>query len=469
MTITPASVASVRRRFRAGFAVAAAVVAATVVLAAASAARLVRLEAEAEAANAALIAVERLLSTVKDAETGQRGYLLTAEPRFLEPYEAARERFAAELERLSPHPEIGAGIERAARAKLEELEVTVRLAREGAVDSALARVRRGEGKRRMDALRGEVAAFSARQLATIEDRERARAAQSVRTRAAFGVAAVVLLALLAGLYVLTSRYVEERERAAGRAAELRRELEARVDELTEVNADLDGFAYTVSHDLRAPLRAMHGFAEALLEDYGSVFDETARLYASRIVGAAERMDRLVQDLLAYNRLTRRELVAERVSARDAVADALAAERADLESARASVTVDPALDALVLRANRVATVQVLRNLVANAATFVRPDATPVISIGAERRGTAARLYVRDDGIGVAPEHRERIFRVFERLHGSESYPGTGVGLAIVRRGAQRMGGTAGVEAGEEGGSVFWVELPADGSAADRRDG
>ncbi len=105
------------------------------------------------------------------------------------------------------------------------------------------------------------------------------------------------------------------------------------------------------------------------------------------------------------------------------------------------------------------VQVIDNLLANARKFVRPGEQPRIVVEAERRGDWVRLWVEDHGIGIAPEHQERIFRVFERLHGIETYPGTGIGLAIVKKGVERMGGRAGVESAPDSGSRFWIELPA----------
>lgn len=239
-------------------------------------------------------------------------------------------------------------------------------------------------------------------------------------------------------------------------------LEAQVSQrtisLAQSNAQLDAFAYTVSHDLRAPLRAMEGFARILLEDHGPDLGEEGQGHASRIVGAARRMEGLINDLLAFSRVQRADVDMKWTDPARAIRNAIADLRASgFDESAATVEVSPSFPPV--RADRTILAQVIGNLVANAAKFTAPDRGAHISIRAERRGMRVRIWVEDNGIGIAPEHRARIFNVFERLHGQETYPGTGVGLAIVRAGVERMGGTCGVEAALESGSRFWIDLEA----------
>jgi signal transduction histidine kinase len=203
------------------------------------------------------------------------------------------------------------------------------------------------------------------------------------------------------------------------------------------------------------LRAIQGFSPALAEDQAERLDAEGREYVERVVRAAARLDLLIQDLLAYSRLSRAEFVLSRVDLDLAVRDALSQLDAELAAHGANVDVVEPLPAV--RAHRGTLVQVLVNLVGNAAKFVAPGTSPRVRISAERRGRHVRCFIDDNGIGVAREHRERIFRVFERLHGIEAYPGTGIGLAIVRKGLERMGGSAGCD-DHDGGSRFWIELP-----------
>jgi signal transduction histidine kinase len=247
------------------------------------------------------------------------------------------------------------------------------------------------------------------------------------------------------------------ERVRRQAQELEQRVQERTQELEAANQELDAFSYSISHDLRAPLRSMQGFTEALLEDYGARLDATGHEYAERIVAASSRMDLLIQDLLAYSRLSRAEVEIDPVNVETVVDEVCAQLAADLEERGAEVAVERPLARVM--AHRAVFGQVLSNLISNAAKFVRANTAPRIRVWSEARGDRVRLWVEDNGIGIAPEHQERIFRAFERLHGMEQYPGTGIGLAIVQKGAARLGGRAGVESTLGEGSRFWVELTA----------
>jgi signal transduction histidine kinase len=220
------------------------------------------------------------------------------------------------------------------------------------------------------------------------------------------------------------------------------------------NSQLESFAYSVSHDLRAPLRGMHGLADALLEDYGDALDDQARDYAHRIVLEARQLDRLIQDLLAYSRLTRISVAIESVDVGEVVEAALHNLDEDIRANRATIQVDSSLPRL--KANRAVLIQVLTNLISNAVKFGGKE--PTVHVRAQNVDGSARIWVEDHGIGIAPKHHERIFRAFERLHGIEEYPGTGIGLAIVHKAIERLGGRLGVESREGQGSSFWFELP-----------
>ena len=246
-------------------------------------------------------------------------------------------------------------------------------------------------------------------------------------------------------------------------ATLEEQVSERTISLGESNAQLDAFAYTVSHDLRAPLRAMEGFARILLDDFTTGIGAEGERYATRIVAAAKRMERLIDDLLAFSRVQRADVVLQAVDPARAVRRAFA----DVRSAANddSTVVLQVTDPLpMVRADRAILAQVLNNLIANAAKFSRDGAGVHVVVRAERRGDRVRIWVEDDGIGIASEHQARIFNVFERLHGQETYPGTGIGLAIVKAGVERMNGTFGVISALNQGSRFWIELVAADHAA-----
>ncbi|MGE5626297.1 MAG: ATP-binding protein, partial [Bacillota bacterium] len=263
--------------------------------------------------------------------------------------------------------------------------------------------------------------------------------------------------ILVQLGQLTSAAIESLQLKLALEAHMQ-ELEVRVAERTAEldtsNKELDAFAYSVAHDLRAPLRAMHGFADAVLEDYSKKLDEAGIDYLRRIVKGAKNMDALIADLLAYSRISREKVELERVSLSDTVQETLADLHAEIEASKAKLEV--AVPPLTVLAHRATLRTVLLNLVSNALKFVAPGTAPRVRIWAVSRNGAVDLCVRDNGIGIAPEHQERIFNVFERLHGAEAYPGTGIGLSIVKKGLARMQGEVSIESGKEG-STFQIRL------------
>jgi signal transduction histidine kinase len=237
--------------------------------------------------------------------------------------------------------------------------------------------------------------------------------------------------------------------------DLERRVEDRTQALAEVNRELDAFAYSISHDLRAPLRTMQGYAEALVDDFGSGLPPEGRHYTQRIAAAATRMEDLIADILAYSRLAKDEISVRPESLEALLDQVLTDLEPMLISTEAAVRVERPLPEV--QANRAVLRQVLNNLITNAVKFVRPGDRPTVSVHAQRGAGRVRVWIEDNGIGIAPEHQERIFDPFQRLHGIEAYPGTGIGLAIVRRAIARMGGSSGVESELGQGSRFWIEL------------
>jgi PAS domain S-box-containing protein len=238
---------------------------------------------------------------------------------------------------------------------------------------------------------------------------------------------------------------------------LERMVNERTASLREAIAQMEEFSYSVSHDLRAPVRAMQCYAEVLMEDYGAKLDDNAKKYLDRIIRGGTRMDRLIQDILTYSRLSRREIQLHPISL-DKLTREIVRQYQDLNSTgNSDISVEGQLSTVI--GHEPSLSQAISNLLNNAVKFVAPGTAPRVRVRTERRNGDVRLWIEDNGIGIKPEYQHRLFSVFERIHPERNYEGTGIGLAIVRKAAERMGGKAGVESDGVNGSKFWIQLPA----------
>jgi len=238
-------------------------------------------------------------------------------------------------------------------------------------------------------------------------------------------------------------------------ASLEQRVQARTAALSEANAHLRGFAHTVAHDLRSPLRTAREFSGILLSDYASQLPADAQTMLRRIQAASVRMDALLSSILEYSRTLSADLVLEPIALGPLVTELVERYEPQIRQRAAAVQVAAALPTLM--GHRALFTQAVENLFTNALKFVPRQRQPEIAFFSEVVGERARLCIRDNGIGVAHEDREKIFALFERVHPQSEFPGTGVGLAIVHAAATRMGGTVGVDSTPGRGSTFWVEL------------
>jgi signal transduction histidine kinase len=450
----------------------------------------------------AVLANQNLAIAVLNEETGVRGYALTRNPDFLAPYRDGLAAEAGALATLRKHlagrPEAAQvdAVARAAQAWRAGYAEPVAAAGPGAPIPDVTR-----GKSLFDALRVPMNA-----LTTTLDVERTDARGRLNGAAAdlrwvgIGIALVVALFLAVAAWGLrrgvldpvaaladqvrqvVSGDVHRTVHAEGprEIVELGADVEAmrvhishEIDQLQEVNQrldeqardlersnrDLEQFAYVASHDLQEPLRKVSSFCQLLQRRYGAQLDERADQYIEFAVDGALRMQRLINDLLAFSRVGRTTSEFEPVDLRE-IALAAAAQleiQRDEQDGRLVVADLPRVrgDAVLLR-------QLLFNLFGNGLKFRRPDVAPVVSIEAARAGDSWEFAVADNGIGIEPEYAEKIFVIFQRLHGREVYGGTGIGLALVKKIVEFHGGRVWLDTGPRGepGTVIRFTLPVD---------
>ncbi|HWK17739.1 MAG TPA: ATP-binding protein [Solirubrobacteraceae bacterium] len=447
----------------------------------------------------AQLAALNLENALVNQETGVRGYALTRQPRFLEPYRAG---LLAETQAYRDLAPVLGGPGAPSSSDVAAVRADAQAWQHSYVAPVLHGARSTAaldslGKARFDAIRTSLAAL---QSTLVTRRAQARddlyTAGRVLTVNLIVAGALIILGLLVAGLVLRrtvtgplarlghearrvargdfetplaelggAREIVEarvdvdemrelivRELAAVRAAQSR--LERQAVELQRSNDELEQFAYVASHDLQEPLRKVTSFCQALQQRYEGRLDERADQYIHFAVDGAKRMQILINDLLAFSRVGRSERAYERVPAAGLVAQAESSLSEALAETGATVTVS---ELPTVYGDRALLASVFQNLIANAVKFHDAD-PPVIRIEARRDGDRWEFSCTDNGIGIDPEYAERIFVIFQRLHAKESYPGTGIGLAMCRKIIERHGGRIWVDTAHSDGTRIRFTLP-----------
>ena len=247
---------------------------------------------------------------------------------------------------------------------------------------------------------------------------------------------------------------EANDKLAAKTDALEHLVAERTQKLRETIGELDSFSYSVKHDLRAPLRAMQGYATSLLEEYTERLDDTGKTYLERMARSAIRMDNLIQDVLSYTKILRADVELEPVDLNALIHDVIQMHP-DWQPPIAKIQIKGNLPEVF--GNEALLVQCVSILLDNATKFVAKGTRPDVMIWAEAVDNDVRLWIKDNGIGIDPKHFKRIFRMFEQLRPDNKYNSTGIGLAIARKAVERMGGRIEVESQLGAGSSFWIEL------------
>jgi PAS domain S-box-containing protein len=255
--------------------------------------------------------------------------------------------------------------------------------------------------------------------------------------------------------VATLRDISEHKKSLARMLEAEAEIRSKIADLTRSNQELEQFAYITSHDLSEPLRTVASYVQLLERRYSHQFDGDARDFMAYIVGGVQRMKALMDDLLLYSRIGRRELAKESVSLDRALDDALASLAPALRDSNATVHREPLP---MILGDRAEMTQVFRNLVGNALRYRTEGVAPLVNVSAKDEGEEWIVEVRDNGIGIEPQYFHRIFMIFQKLHPRDHSEGTGIGLAICKKVVERHGGRITVSSELGRGATFAVHLP-----------
>ncbi len=238
------------------------------------------------------------------------------------------------------------------------------------------------------------------------------------------------------------------------AEDLEKTVTERTIELRETIAEIESFSYSISHDMRGPLRAMQGYASVLEEELKGKIGAEEWGYLGRIVAAATHLNKLVQDILNYSQVSRTKLQLSAIDLQPLLLE-LIQQNPNLQPPLAQVRIEGPLP--IVFGHETALTQICANLLGNAAKFVYPGTTAFVRVSAETHDGRVRIWMADNGIGIEPKNHERIFQMFERINSAKDYQGTGIGLAIVKKAVERMGGQIGVESDLGKGARFWFEL------------
>jgi len=436
--------------------------------------------ADTQATGRFILGLDEILSTIQDAETGQRGYLLTGSEIYLSPYNQARSRINQQLSDLAVSAsEVGEApshideLKSSIQAKMTELESVIALHNSGQKEAAVAMVRTGEGQRAMERIRAQVGSLKNDQMTAYTNRYTKQVANQKYTAVLLAVATAASLLLLLFVLRVGALYARERDETEQQTRRLNQELEFRVRdrtaaleartmeseaksaELARSNADLAQFASVASHDLQEPLRMVAAYMGMLSRKYGSSLDERAQTYIQYAAEGATRMQALINDLHTYSQAGTEAIDRECTPFTRIVEQALQNLRVAIDESGASVRYENLPDVVI---DPIKMTQVIQNLVGNAIKFRKQSVTPEIDIAAEAKNAVWVFSVRDNGIGFDPKYREQIFGAFQRLHGGGTYPGSGIGLSVCRRIIGHHGGQLWAESAPDAGSTFFFTLP-----------
>ncbi|WP_293870877.1 sensor histidine kinase [Spirosoma sp.] len=413
--------------------------------------------------------LERILSLVKDLETGSRGYLITNDTSYLQPYHKAVSQLPVELKKLK---ELSTDnrLQQHRQQVLAELisdklaATQVRIATSIADKTNLAIS--AQNKRLMNIIRQHVSIMVETEQSLMEMRNNL-AVRSFRNT----LTVIFLLSLLTFMaLVISYRLLEQelirRQETEDQLREYENQLKGQIRQLETSNEELERFAFVASHDLQEPLRKIQSFANLITDRYSSLFDADSLMFMSKISNSAERMSKLIKDLLNFSRISNHQEGFRAVSLADIVQRILDDQELRIKGLNVQLDVGelPTIQAVPSQMDHL-----FNNLISNALKFTRPDVRPLLRIMAQPIYGEAyselipgrpyfEITIEDNGIGFEEKYLDHIFKVFQRLHGKTAFEGTGIGLAICKRVVMRHHGFITARSQPNEGTTFVVVLP-----------
>jgi len=407
--------------------------------------------------------IEEVISAVKDAETGQRGYLLTGKMDYLEPYEDARERATREFNAYKnraksalPNSKNVVSLDSLLVIKFYELDKTINLRKSGQSEAAYAIMGNDSGRLMMNHIRTITKEMKLARRNEVE-------ALRTKTDTLYwiniilnGVGLAVLLGIIVYLYrslspLLThlSVTIEARDNEIIHRMSTEADLERMITRLKVKNEELDNFAYLASHDLQEPLRTVSNFVGIIDEEFGGKLGQDGAIYMGFINKATERMRDLIQYLLTYSQLGRTGQ-SEAVSLEKSLHAALENLKGTISERRAIINSEPLP---TVTGHPIELVSLFQNLLSNAIKFTPPEKQPVVEISCEESPQRVTVNIKDQGIGINEVTGRKIFKMFSRVHPTGIYEGSGIGLTFCRRIVELHGGNLTMESIPGRGSTF----------------
>lgn len=411
---------------------------------------------------------ENLLSLSKDIETASRGYVITSDSSFLEPLFSAEKTLFSSIHRLKELTSDNASqqnrvhlLENYIKKRLQLAIHSIDVKNNSGLSSAIEFTSGKSGKRYTDKIRQVVLKIQGEEKLLLKIRQESYNS-SIRSLDSLKHMMLVLISVLLLMFLIAvGLALFEKKEKAKRAEELKitnKELHFQEDQKIiqeEANKELEAFSYSVSHDLRAPLRHISGYVDLLLKNNKSQLDESGQRYLSTISESSKEMGNLIDALLSFSRLSRSEILKTEINTRNMIDRILKSFQNEIEKRAIKIVIHYLPDCL---GNENLMNQVWLNLISNAVKYTRHQKNAIIEIGAENSSTETIYFIKDNGAGFDMKYANKLFGVFQRLHKTSEFEGIGIGLANINRIVVRHKGTCRAEGKVGFGATFYFSLP-----------